>query len=311
MNLVILDAKTLGTDLDLSPLEQFGTLTQYQTTSADETAERIKDADIVISNKVLVKQAEIDACQNLKLICIAATGMNNVDLDYAKQKGIVVKNVAGYSTQSVVQHTFAMLFYLREKMAYYDRVVKEGTWSRSALFTDVSRPISEIYGKKWGIIGLGSIGREVAKIATAFGSEVFYHSTSGNIRQEIYEHMDLETLLSSCDIISIHAPLNAQTENLIHASNLKLLKEKAILLNLGRGSIVNEIDLAEALNSREIYAGLDTLTPEPIAENNPLMSLDNPDRLLITPHIAWASVEARHKLLEGIVNNIETYLNNA
>ena len=311
MKLVILDAKTLGTDLDLSPLEQFGTLTQYQTTAANETAERIKDADIVISNKVLVKQPEIDACQNLKLICIAATGMNNVDLDYAKQKGIVVKNVAGYSTQSVVQHTFAMLFYLREKMAYYDRVVKEGTWSRSALFTDVSRPISEIYGKKWGIIGLGSIGREVAKIATAFGSEVFYHSTSGNIRQEMYEHMDLETLLSSCDIISIHAPLNAQTENLIHASNLKLLKEKAILLNLGRGSIVNEIDLAEALNSREIYAGLDTLTPEPIAENNPLMSLDNPDRLLITPHIAWASVEARHKLLEGIVNNIETYLNNA
>ena len=159
-----------------------------------------------------------------------------------------------------------------------------------------------------GIIGLGSIGREVATVATAFGAEVVYHSTSGNLRKEAYVHEDLETLLKSCDIISIHAPLNEKTENLIDASNLALLKECAVLLNLGRGSIVNEVDLAKELDKREIYAGLDVLTPEPILEKNPLLSIKNPERLLITPHIAWASVEARHKLLKGIVKNIEEFL---
>ena len=308
MNIVILDAKTLGDDLDLSPLNTFGEVTSYQTSSALETASRIVDADIVITNKVLIKADEMDAAKQLKLICIAATGMNNVDLEYAEEKGIVVKNVAGYSTQSVVQHTFAMALYLIEKMAYYDNVVKSKTWSKSGLFTDVSRPYSEISGKKWGIIGLGSIGREVATVATAFGAEVVYHSTSGNIRKEAYAHEDLETLLKSCDIISIHAPLNEKTENLIDSSNLALMKDEAVLLNLGRGSIVNEADLAKELDKREIYAGLDVLTPEPILEENPLLHISNQERLLITPHIAWASIEARRKLLEGIVENIEEFL---
>ena len=308
MNIVILDAKTLGDDLDLSPLNAFGEVTSYQTSSALETASRIVDADIVITNKVLIKADEMDAAKQLKLICIAATGINNVDLDYAEEKGIVVKNVAGYSTQSVVQHTFAMALYLIEKMAYYDNVVKSKTWSKSGLFTDVSRPYSEISEKKWGIIGLGNIGREVATVATAFGAEVVYHSTSGNIRKEAYAHEDLETLLKSCDIISIHAPLNEKTENLINTSNLALMKDGAVLLNLGRGSIVNEADLAVELDKREIYAGLDVLTPEPILEENPLLQIQNPDRLLITPHIAWASIEARRKLLEGIVGNIEDFL---
>ena len=308
MNIVILDAKTLGADLDLSPLNAFGEVTAYQTTSSKETASRIEDADIIITNKVLIRSNEMDAAKQLKLICIAATGMNNVDLDYAEHKGIAVKNVAGYSTRSVVQHTFAMALYLIEKMAYYDNVVKSKTWSRSGLFTDVSRPYSEIAGKKWGIIGLGSIGREVATVATAFGAEVVYHSTSGNLRKEDYAHEDLGSLLKSCDILSIHAPLNAQTENLINASNLPLLKEGAVLLNLGRGSIVNEADLAAELDKREIYAGLDTLTPEPIEEENPLMHIQHQEQLLITPHIAWASVEARRKLLAGIVHNIEEFL---
>jgi len=308
MKLVLLDAKTLGEDLDLSPLEAFGTLTQYQTTDSEETLKRIQDAEIIITNKVVINAEAMEKAKALKLICIAATGMNNVDLAYAKKKGIVVKNVAGYSTQSVVQHTFAMALYLREKMAYYDNIVKSKTWSKSGLFTDVSRPYSEISGKKWGIIGLGSIGREVATVATAFGAEVVYHSTSGKIRKEAYAHEDLETLLKSCDIISIHAPLNAKTENLIDASNLTLMKEGALLLNLGRGSIVNEADLAKELDKREIYAGLDVLTPEPILEENPLLHIHNPERLLITPHIAWASIEARRKLLEGIVHNIEEFL---
>ncbi len=308
MNIVILDAKTLGDDLDLNPLLNFGKVTTHQTTSPSQTLSHIGNADIILTNKVVINANTMDETPNLKLICITATGMNNVDLKYAEQKGITVKNVAGYSTQSVVQHTFSLALYLIEKMAYYDNVVKSGSWTSSKLFTDVSRPYSEIYGKKWGIIGLGGIGREVAKVATAFGAEVRYHSTSGNIREEIYPHQELETLLKTCDIISIHAPLNAQTENLISASNLPLLKDTAVLLNLGRGSIVNEADLAIELDKREIYAGLDVLTPEPIAEENPLMHIQHPERLVITPHIAWASVEARRKLLEGIVENIEEFL---
>jgi len=308
MHIVILDEKTLGEDLDLSPLSNFGKVTHYQTTSTDETLDRIKNANIIITNKVVITAQMMEEAPLLKLICIAATGMNNVDLEAAKTLGIEVKNVAGYSTQSVVQHTFAMALYLIEKMAYYDTVVKDGTWSRSSLFTDVSQPFYEIAGKKWGIIGLGSIGREVAKVATAFGAEVCYYSTSGRNHSQPYSRVKLEELLESCDIISIHAPLNEKTENLISASNLGLVKEGALLLNLGRGSIVNESDLAAELDRRELYAGLDVLTPEPIAEDNPLMHIRHKERLLITPHIAWASIEARQKLLAGIVENIEHYL---
>ena len=308
MKIVILDAKTLGDDLDLSPLNAFGEVTAYQTTSSSQTASRIQDADIVISNKVVINANIMDNTTHLKLICIAATGMNNVDLDHAKEKGIAVKNVAGYSTQSVVQHTFAMALYLIEKMAYYDSVVKSGAWSKAGLFTDVSKPFFEIAGKKWGLIGLGNIGSEVAKVATAFGAEVCYYSTSGKNHSQPYSRVKLEELLEGCDIISIHAPLNEKTENLISASNLGLVKEGALLLNLGRGSIVNEADLADELNRRELYAGLDVLTPEPIAENNPLMHIKHKERLLITPHIAWASIEARQKLLAGIVENIEHYI---
>ena len=311
MQIVILDEKTLGDDLDLSPLENFGTITHYQTTSPDETLNRIKNADIIITNKVVITAQMMEEVPLLKLICIAATGMNNVNLEAAKTMGIEVKNVAGYSTSSVVQHTFAMALYLIEKMAYYANVVKSTAWTKSALFTDVSKPFFEISGKKWGIIGLGSIGSEVAKVATAFGAEVCYYSTSGKNHSQPYSRLKLDDLLQTCDIISIHSPLNERTENLISASNLGLLKESAVLLNLGRGSIVNEDDLAQELDRREIYAGLDVLTPEPIALDNPLMKIKHQDRLLITPHIAWASIEARRKLLEGIVNNISDFIENA
>jgi glycerate dehydrogenase len=248
-------------------------------------------------------------CPLLKLICIAATGMNNVDLDAAAQIGIEVKNVAGYSTQSVVQHTFAMALYLLEKMAYYDQSVKNQAWSRSGIFTDVSHPFFEIAEKKWGIIGLGEIGKGVAKVAEAFGAQINYYSTSGKNRDADYTQQSLEELLSSSDIISIHAPLNAQTQNLINATNLKLLKEESILLNLGRGGIINEADLAKEMDHRILYAGLDVVEKEPIPTDNPLLHIEAQERLLITPHIAWTSKEARVKLLEGIVENIRTFFN--
>jgi glycerate dehydrogenase len=308
MNIVLLDAKTLGDDLDITVLESFGTLSVYQTTSPEETLERIQNADIIITNKVVISAEMMKATPTLKLICIAATGMNNVDLDAAKAKGIEVKNVAGYSTKSVVQHTFAMALYLLEKMAYYDNVVKDGSWSASGLFTDVSQPFYEISGKKWGIIGLGTIGQEVAKVATAFGAEVSYHSTSGKNLQPVYPHQNLEELLKACDIISIHAPLNDATYNLINENNLSLIKESAILLNLGRGGIINERDLAFELDKRTLYAGLDVLEKEPLVLNNSLNEIKYQERLLITPHMAWASIEARKKLLEGIVENIEVFM---
>lgn len=308
MNIVLLDRKTLGEDLDLSPLLQFGALETYGSTSYEETLKRIDNADIVISNKVLITKEMMQQSPNLKLICIAATGMNNVDLDAAKKLGIVVKNVSGYSTPSVVQHTLTMALYLLEKLSYYNAVVKEGTWSKQTLFTDISRPFAEIAGKKWGIIGLGTIGKEVAKIATAFGATVDYYSTSGNNKINDYHHSELNDLLAECDIISIHAPLNEQTENLINASNLPYLKERAILLNLGRGGIVNEADLAVELDKKEIYVGLDVLSQEPIKQDNPLMKIKHSNRLLITPHIAWASIESRQRLLEGIMQNIQTFL---
>ncbi len=308
MNIVLLDAKTLGNDLDISILDSFGTLTVYQTTSKEQTLERIQIADIVITNKVVITANMMEEAPRLKLICIAATGMNNVDLDAAKFKGIEVKNVAGYSTKSVVQHTFAMALYLLERMAYYDAVVKDASWSESGLFTDVSRPFYEISGKRWGIIGLGTIGQEVAKIATAFGAEVSYHSTSGKNLHRAYPHKSLEFILKDCDIISIHAPLNDDTYNLINENNLPYLKDDAILLNLGRGGIINETDLAFELDRRTLYAGLDVLEEEPITLNNRLNEVRHKERLLITPHMAWASIEARKKLLDGIVENIRVFM---
>lgn len=308
MNIVLLDAKTLGDDLDLTVLESFGTLTVYQTTAPEETLERIQIADIIITNKVVITANMMEKTPKLKLICIAATGMNNVDLDAAKFKGVKVKNVAGYSTKSVVQHTFAMTLYLLEKMAYYDKVVKDATWSESGLFTDVSQPFYEISGKKWGIIGFGTIGQEVAKVATAFGAEVSYHSTSGKNLHHAYPHQSLELLLKECDIISIHAPLNEDTYNLVNENNLPFMKEDAMLLNLGRGGIVNEKDLAFELDRRILYAGLDVLEQEPLTRNNRLNEVKHKERLLITPHIAWSSIEARKKLLEGIVKNIQVFM---
>jgi len=308
MKLVILDSKTLGNDLDLSPLEAFGDVVNYASTTSEKTLERVKDAEIIITNKVIITKEIMQNSPKLKMIAVTATGMNNIDLESAKTLNISVKNVAGYSTTSVLQHTFTMLLYLLGRVSYYQEVVRDGRWSESGLFTDISHPFNELSGKSWGIIGLGTIGKEVAQMAELFGATVTYYSTSGKNKINDYHHDKLEDLLHNCDIVSIHCPLNSDTKNLINSQNLSLLKEGAILLNLGRGEIINEADLAKELDRRELYAGLDVLSVEPIDKNNPLMQIKNPDQLLITPHIAWASVEAREKLLAGVVENIKDYL---
>ncbi len=311
MKIVFLDAKTLGNDIDLSKLNKFGEVEIYPTTKPDEVIERVKDADIIITNKVVIDKKVIDNAPKLKLICEAATGYNNIDIEYAKQKSIQVRNVAGYSTESVVQHTFAMLFYLLEHLRYYDDYVKSGEYSKSDIFTHIGKPFWEINGKRWGIIGLGTIGRRVAQVATSFGAEVVYFSTSGIKRKENYKQVSLEELLETSDIVSIHAPLNERTKGLIKYPQLKLMKNNAILLNLGRGSIVDENDLARALDENLIAAaGLDVLEKEPIQADNPLLNIKNKEKLLITPHIAWTSIEARQRLFNEIVENIESFLQN-
>ena len=310
MRIVILDAKTLGDDIDLSVFEEFGNVEIYPTTSPSELYERIQLADIIITNKVVIDKDAINVARNLKLICVAATGYNNVDVLYAREKGIAVTNVAGYSTESVVQTTFGMLFYLLMHLRYYDDYVKSSNYSHSDIFTHIGRPFWEINGKRWGIIGLGTIGRRVAQVAESFGCDVIYYSTSGVDREEKYPRYPLDELLKTSDIVSIHAPLNEKTKNLITIKELGMMKKNAILLNLGRGGIVNEKDLAIALDSNMIGgAGLDVLEKEPINPDNPLLKIKNKEKLLITPHIAWTSIEARKRLVREIAENIRAFLN--
>jgi glycerate dehydrogenase len=310
MKLAILDGSTLGNDINLDIFKNFGYLEIYPITKTkEETIERVKDKHIVITNKVVIDKDVMDNAPYLKLICVAATGYNNIDVDYAKQKGIAVSNVAGYSTNSVVQHTFAMLFYLLENLKYYDNYVKSGEYANSPIFTHLGKPFWEINGKTWGIVGLGTIGKKVAQIAQSFGCDVIYYSTSGKNLDQNYPHKALEDLLSVSDIVSIHAPLNQYTKNLITYDKIKLMKKTAILLNLGRGGIVNEKDLARSLDEGLIAgAGLDVLENEPINPDNPLLHIKNKDRLLITPHIAWTSVEARQTLVNEIYLNIDAFI---
>ncbi|WP_428739928.1 D-2-hydroxyacid dehydrogenase [Sulfurimonas sp.] len=303
MKIVLLDAITFG-DTNLSGLDRFGEVKVYDKTTTDQTLARIQDTDVVVTNKVVITKEMMQKCKNLKLICIAATGMNNVDLESAKELGIAVKNVSGYSTDSVIQHTFSMLFYLMGSSRYYDESVRDGTYSHSGVFTDVSRPFFELKGKKWGIIGLGEIGRGVAKVVSCFGSNVCYYSTSGKNNNAEYESVTLELLLSSCDIITIHAPLNNQTNNLLDYKQLSLCKEGAIVLNLGRGGIINENAVTKLVDEKNIYFGLDVFAKEPLPSESPLLGVKNKERLYMTPHIAWTSVEARDELIAGVIKNI-------
>ena len=308
MKIVFLDAKTLGDDIDLTGFEQMGEVVKYPFTTAEEAPDRVKDADVLIVNKVLINRQTISSAGNLKLVCVTATGTNNLDKDYLAERGIAWRNVAGYSTESVAQHTFAILFYLMENLRYYDDYVRDGRYVNDRIFTHFARTFHELQGMTWGILGLGAIGRRVADIAGMFGARVIYYSASGAPAQEGYHQVDFDTLLSESDILSIHAPLNEYTEGIMDAEAFRKMKSSAILLNLGRGPIINESDLAAALNAGELKAaGLDVLCTEPMAKDNPLLDVHDKDRLLITPHIAWATVEARQRLMEMIEGQMREF----
>lgn len=308
MKIVFLDANTLGEDIDYTPFEELGEVVKYPFSSSEEVPRRAKDADVLVVNKVQINQETIGLAQNLKLVCVTATGTNNLDKNYLAQRQIQWRNVAGYSTESVAQHTFALLFYLLESLRYYDDYVKEGRYVNDRIFTHFGRTFHELHGMTWGILGLGAIGRRVADIAGMFGAKVIYYSSSGAPAQEGYQQVDFDTLLTESDILSIHAPLNQYTEGLMDKSAFQKMKSSAILLNLGRGPIIKEADLAQALNQGEIMAaGLDVLCCEPMAADSPFFSVEDKSRLLITPHVAWAATEARQRLMQIIAGQIRDF----
>lgn len=309
MKIVFLDAKTIGDDIDLSGFRTLGEVVTYNFSTTEEARERTKDADVIVLNKVEINETSIGEASHLKLVCVTATGTNNLDKEYLKKHGIAWRNVAGYSTESVAQHTFAMLFYLLEKLPYYDNYVKSGQYVNDVMFTHFAKVFHELNGMTFGIIGLGNIGRRVADIAKAFGCHVIYYSTSGRNSQPGYERVSFEELLAKSDIVSVHAPLDENTKGLMNKVAFAKMKPSAIFLNVGRGPIVVEEDLANALKEGTIAAaGLDVLSQEPMREDNPLCAIKDSERLLITPHIAWASVEARTNLMNIICDQIREFV---
>lgn len=309
MKIVVLEQESMGYDIDITCFEDFGEVTYYKNTAKDEVAQRVKDVDIIIANKAPLNKDTLQDADRLKIICEFATGYNNVDLDYCKERGIRVTNAVGYSTPVVAQHTFAMALYLMEKLPVYDTYVKNGEYAKCPIFTCFEPYFSELNGKTWGIIGLGNIGRKVAEIAKVFGCHVIFYSASGNNNTTEYERVDFDTLLAESDILSLHCPLTDRTQNIMNADAFSKMKKTAILINVARGPVVDEQALYNALTTGQIAAaGLDVLVKEPIDKDNPLGKIKDSTKLLITPHMAWGSNEARNRCKNEVYENIKSFL---
>ena len=309
MKLVVLERNSVGTDVDVSCFERFGEVEYYPNTVAENTAERVKDADIVIANKAPMNESTLKDAPDVKLICLFATGFDNVDLDYCKSRSIKVANVVNYSTAAVVQHTLMLALALEEELAFYDDYVKSDTYANQDRFSNFDRPFGEFEGKTWGIVGMGNIGRRVARVAQALGCKVIFYSASGNSTCTEYERVELDTLLAQSDILSLHCPLSDRTRGLINKEAFARMKKSAILVNVARGPVVDTQALYEALTEGQIAAaGLDVLEKEPISKDNPLGNIKDSTKLIITPHMAWASTEARERLVSEVSKNIEAFL---
>ena len=309
MKIVMLDRNSIGMDIDVSIFSKFGDFEAYDVASRDLTKARIKDAEVIIFNKTVMDEDLLKDAHQLKLLCVTATGVDNIDIPYADSRGITACNVRDYSTPAVAQHTFALLLYVLEKLSYYDEYVKSGAYSNQLGFSNFDERYQELDGKTWGIIGMGNIGHAVAKIAEAFGCHVIFYSASGNNQSTEYEKVEFDALLERSDFLSIHCPLTDRTRNLIDINALKKMKKTAILINVARGPVVNDQDLYEALENNYIAgAGLDVLGKEPMEKDNPLGSILDSKKLLITPHMAWASVEARTRCIKEVYKNIEAFV---
>lgn len=307
IKIVFLDSESLGQDIDLSPLHRFGKVDIYPTTKEDQILDRIRDASVILTNKCVLTKDILQQCR-AELICITATGTNNVDLQYCHDHCITVCNVSGYSTHSVAQHTFALLLSLYNQIHYYHNYIEQEQYCQSEMFCHLGRKFPELYGKTWGIVGLGAIGQAVGQIAQAFGCKVIYYSTSGRNNNDQFQRVELDTLLHTSDIISIHAPLTVQTQRLFNAENIAKMKPTAYLINVGRGGIIDEKALANALKNRQLSgAALDVFEQEPMTKQNPLLEVKDSSILVMTPHVAWATVEARNRLFAEVCENISAY----
>lgn len=309
MKIVILERNSVGLDTSVDEISAFGDVTSYPNTTAADVKEKIKDAEIIIANKAPLNEDTLKDALHVKLICEFATGYDNVDLAYCKSRGIKVANVVNYSTDAVAQHTFALCFYVLEKLRHYDEYVKSGAYAAQDRFSNFDLPFTELSGKTWGIVGMGNIGRKVAGIAQAFGCRVIFYSASGQSTCTEYERVDFDTLLKESDFLSLHCPLSDKTRNLINLEALKKMKRSAILVNVARGPVVNDGDLYTALMEEYIAgAGLDVTGTEPMKDTNPLSKIKDSSRLIITPHLAWASTEARRRCVLETCKNIEAFL---
>ena len=309
MKLVVLERNSAGTDVDVSCFEKFGEVEYYPNTVAENTAQRVRDADIIMANKAPLNETTLKDAPNVKLICLLATGFDNVDLAYCKSRGIKVTNVVNYCTSTVAQHTLLLALALSEKLAFYDNYVKSGTYSTQDRFSNFDRAFYDLEGKTWGIVGMGTIGRRVAGLAKAFGCKVIFYSASGKSTCTDYERVEFDTLLQESDILSLHCPLSDRTRGLINKDALSKMKETAILVNVARGPVVDTRALCDALVTDRIAgAGLDVLEQEPMAKDNPLARIKDSSKLIITPHMAWASLESRTRLVDEVVKNIEAFL---
>ncbi|MEE0864308.1 MAG: NAD(P)-dependent oxidoreductase [Alistipes sp.] len=306
MKIVFLDEYSVA-GRDLTAIKTLGDYTAYENTAKSEVVERLQGADIAITNKVVIDAEAMRALPSLKLICVAATGMNNVDLNAAAELGIEVRNAVGYSTTSVAETTLASALALARNIVYFDEYFHDGRYAKADRAFCYDRLTFQISGKKWGIIGLGNIGREVARLASAFGCEVRYFSTSGTKREEAYAAAELDELLAWSDIVSVHSPLNERTRGLVGERELRLMKPSAMIINVARGGIIDEAALAEALNHGWIAAAaLDVFSVEPLRES-PLYGVKDRYRLLASPHNAWSAAEAIDRLIECVAENIRVW----
>ena len=310
MKLVVLERNSAGTDIDVSCFEKFGEVTYYPNTVEENTAERIKDADIIIANKAPLNETTMKDALNVKLICLFSTGYDSVDVEYCKSRGIKVANVVNYCTSAVAQHTLLLALMLTEKIAFYDQYVKSGTYSAQDRFSNFDRAFNDLEGKTWGIVGMGNIGRRVAGLAQAFGCRVIFYSASGKSTCTEYERVDFDTLLKESDILSLHCPLSDRTKGLFNKAAFKNMKKTAILVNVARGPVVDTQALYDALIYDEIAAaGLDVLEKEPMTKDNPLGKIQDSTKLIITPHMSWASIESRTRVVNEVYKNIKAFLN--
>lgn len=311
VKIVILERNSVGVDTPVDCFEELGEVTCYpNTTTAEEVRERTKDADIIVANKARLNEESLRESPNVKLICEFATGFDNCDLAYCNSRGIKVANVADYCTDMVAQHTFTLMLTLLQKLPHYDEYVKSGAYAAQDRFSNFDEPFTELAGKTWGIVGMGHIGKKVAQIATAFGCRVIFHSVTGKSIVTEYEQVDKDTLLRESDFLSLHCPLSDLTRDFIDKEALRKMKKTAVLVNVARGPVVNNTDLYDALMNGEIMAaGLDVLEKEPLQLSNPLSKIKDSNRLIITPHLAWASVEARFRCVNEAYLNAKAFLN--